>query len=106
MLKLAQHALYFHLTQKGEEYLKATGRGDIASLARENMHLLTPDDDVVANPENYFDQVIEIDLDSLEPHVVGPHTPDLARPVSELKDDAVENNYPLEIFKRSYRFMH
>ena len=87
----------FPFDVKGEEYLKATGRGDIASLARENMHLLTPDDDVVANPENYFDQVIEIDLDSLEPHVVGPHTPDLARPVSELKDDAVENSYPLEI---------
>src|SRR6056300_533414 len=77
----------FPFDVKGEEYLKATGRGDIASLARENMHILTADDDVVANPENYFDQVIEIDLDSLEPHVVGPHTPDLARPVSKLKDD-------------------
>jgi len=87
----------FPFDVKGEEYLEATGRGNIASLAKENMHLLTADGDVINNPESYFDQVIEIDLDSLEPHIVGPHTPDLARPVSKLKEDALENSYPIAI---------
>ena len=87
----------FPFDKKGEEYLESTGRGDIASLAKENMHLLTADDDVVNNPNDYFDQVIEINLDNLEPHIVGPHTPDLARPVSKLKNDALDNSYPLKI---------
>ena len=87
----------FPFDEKGEDYLKATGRSDIASLANQNMHLLTADEDVLLTPEDYFDQVIEIDLDSLEPHIVGPHTPDLARPVSKLKEDALENNYPIQI---------
>ena len=76
---------------------RSTGRGDIASLAKQNMHLLTADEDVVNNPNDYFDQVIEINLDNLEPHIVGPHTPDLARPVSKLKNDALDNSYPLKI---------
>ena len=87
----------FPFDKKGEEYLESTGRGDIASLAKENMHLLTADEDVVNNPNDYFDQVIEINLDNLEPHIVGPHTPDLARPVSKLKNDALDNSYPLKI---------
>jgi len=87
----------FPFDEKGEDYLKATGRSDIASLANQNMHLLTADEDVLLTPEDYFDQVIEIDLDSLEPHIVGPHTPDLARPISKLKEDALENNYPIQI---------
>ena len=61
------------------------------------MHLLTADSEVIERPNDYFDQVIEINLDTLEPHIVGPHTPDLARPVSKLKDDATENNYPTTI---------
>jgi aconitate hydratase len=87
----------FPFDKKGEEYLESTGRGDIASLAKENMHLLTADEDVIKNPNDYFDQVIEINLDNLEPHIVGPHTPDLARPVSKLKNDALDNSYPLKI---------
>ena len=87
----------FPFDSKGEEYLIATGRSDIAKLAKNNMHLLTADQDVIENPKSYFDQVIEINLDSLVPHIVGPHTPDLARPITELKDDAKKNNYPVEI---------
>ena len=87
----------FPFDEKGEKYLVATGRSDIADLAKENMHLLTADSEVIERPNDYFDQVIEINLDTLEPHIVGPHTPDLARPVSKLKDDAAENNYPKTI---------
>ena len=87
----------FPFDSKGEEYLVATGRSDIAELAINNMNLLTADQEVIENPESYFDQVIEIDLDSLVPHIVGPHTPDLARPITELKYDAEKNNYPVEI---------
>jgi|TARA_B100001093_G_scaffold448566_1_gene454245 aconitate hydratase len=87
----------FPFDEKGEQYLVATGRSDIANLAKDNMHLLTADSEVTENPNDYFDQVIEINLDALEPHIVGPHTPDLARPVSKLKDDATENNYPTTI---------
>ena len=87
----------FPFDSKGEEYLIATGRSDIAELAKNNMNLLTADQEVIENPESYFDQVIEIDLDSLVPHIVGPHTPDLARPITDLKYDAEKNNYPVEI---------
>ena len=87
----------FPFDSKGEGYLIATGRSDIAKLAKNNMHLLTADQDVIEDPKSYFDQVIEINLDSLVPHIVGPHTPDLARPITELKDDAEKNNYPVEI---------
>ena len=55
------------------------------------------DDEVLKNPEEFFNQVIEINLDELEPHIVGPHTPDLARPISGLKKDANDNEYPVKI---------
>ena len=61
------------------------------------MDLLTADDEVLENPEEFFNQVIEINLDELEPHIVGPHTPDLARPISGLKKDANDNDYPVKI---------
>jgi len=82
---------------KGVDYLTATGRSDIGKLAKDNMHLLTADQEVIDHPAKYFDQVIEINLDELVPHIVGPHTPDLARPISKLKADALENNYPVKI---------
>ena len=63
----------FPFDSKGEEYLIATGRSDIAKLAKNNMHLLTADQEVIEDPKSYFDQVIEINLDSLVPHIVGPH---------------------------------
>ena len=87
----------FDFDKKGVEYLISTDREDIAKLAEENMDLLVSDDEVYNDPENYFDKLIEINLDTLEPHVVGPHTPDLARPISELKKDANSNNYPMDI---------
>ena len=87
----------FPYDEKGSAYLKATGRDEIAQLADSRMDLLTADDDVLENPEQFFNQVIEINLDELEPHIVGPHTPDLARPISGLKKDANDNEYPVKI---------
>jgi aconitate hydratase A / 2-methylisocitrate dehydratase len=66
------------------EYLHATGRGGLAPLVASHQHLLEPDADVEATPEKHYDRVLELDLSTLEPHVVGPHTPDRARPISQL----------------------
>ena len=87
----------FPYDSKGNDYLVSTGRSDIAELASTRMDLLTADQEVLDEPEKYFDQVIEIDLDTLEPHIVGPHTPDLARPITDLKEDVEENEYPIKI---------
>jgi len=75
-------------------YLRATRRADLAELAEANADLLKADDEVAANPAAYYDQVIEIDLSTLEPHLVGPHTPDLARPVSQMAADTEKEGYP------------
>lgn len=74
-------------------YLRHTGRGDIADLADKNREILCADAEVEENPEKYFDQVIRIDLSRLEPHIVGPHTPDLARPVSDLAGQVSQEKY-------------
>tara|TARA_B100000131_G_scaffold55372_1_gene50523 strand:- start:586 stop:2367 length:1782 start_codon:yes stop_codon:yes gene_type:complete len=87
----------FPFDSKGQDYLVSTGRADIAELAETRMDLLTADQEVLDEPEKYFDQVIEIDLDTLEPHIVGPHTPDLARSITDLKEDVEENEYPIKI---------
>lgn len=87
----------FGYDESMERYLKATGRADVAALANEVKEHLTADADVYANPANYFDQVIEIDLSTLEPHVNGPFTPDLATPISRLKEEATKNGWPLKI---------
>jgi len=76
------------------EYLRATGRDDLAALTGEFGGELRCDPEVEADPQKYFDRVIEIDLDTLEPHLVGPHTPDLAHPVSRMAQDVKENDYP------------
>ena len=78
-------------------YLKATGREQIADAADAIAHHLRSDDEVLADPHGYFDQVIEIDLSQLRPHINGPHTPDLAREVSALGDEARDNGWPLQI---------
>jgi aconitate hydratase len=78
-------------------YLKSTGREAVADAANKVAHDLRADDDVLANPSQYFDQVIEIDLSTLEPLINGPHTPDLARPVSKVAADAKLNGWPLEV---------
>jgi aconitate hydratase len=78
-------------------YLKATGRAEVADLADSVKHHLTADAEVYANPAAYFDQVIEINLSELEPHVNGPFTPDLATPISKLKEAALANGWPTKI---------
>jgi aconitate hydratase A / 2-methylisocitrate dehydratase len=76
-----------------ETYLRATNRGAIADLANKHRELLSEDSEVEKDPAKYFDQLIEIDLSTLEPYVVGPHTPDLGRPISKMAEDVKKNNY-------------
>ena len=78
-------------------YLRSTNRAEVADAADKIAPYLTGDPEVYANPEKYFDQVIEINLSTLEPHLNGPFTPDLATPISKMKDEAVKNNWPLQI---------
>lgn len=78
-------------------YLKATDRADVVALADTVAEHLTGDPEVYADPAKYFDQVIEIDLSTLLPHVNGPFTPDLATPINELKAKAQANNWPLKV---------
>jgi len=78
-------------------YLQSTGRADVASLADTVAAHLTADPEVYANPEKYFDHVIEIDLNTLEPHLNGPFTPDLATPISKMKEAAAANGWPTKI---------
>jgi len=84
----------FPYDERMATYLKATGREALADLANRHAEMLRADPEVDADPERFFDEVVEIDLSTLEPHVVGPHTPDLARPVSRMAQDARENGYP------------
>ena len=78
-------------------YLRTTNRTEVADAADKIRPYLTGDPEVYANPEQYFDQVIEIDLSTLEPHLNGPFTPDLATPISKMKEEAIKNNWPLQI---------
>ena len=78
-------------------YLQSTGRADVANLADSVATHLTADAEVYAQPEKYFDQVIEIDLNTLEPHLNGPFTPDLATPISKMKEVAAANGWPTKI---------
>lgn len=78
-------------------YLESTERSDVAQLARGVAEHLRPDAEVEANPEAYYDQVIHIDLDSLEPHINGPFTPDKALPISEFVKAVEANGYPKEL---------
>ena len=78
-------------------YLAATGRQDVVDAADAVAEHLTGDAEVYANPEQYFDQVIEINLDELTPHLNGPFTPDLATPVAEMKEKAAANDWPTDI---------
>jgi aconitate hydratase len=87
----------FGYDEKMAEYLRATGRAEIADAATAIKEHLRPDAEVYAHPEKYYDQVIEINLDELEPYVNGPFTPDLATPISKLKEEAIKNNWPLKV---------
>ena len=87
----------FPFDWKMVEYLTITERKEIADLAEANKSMLVADPEVYASPEKYFDEILEIDLSTLEPHVVGPHSPDLARPISALEAEAKEKGYPVEL---------
>ena len=87
----------FAYDQHTAAYLRATRRDFVATLADSLKEELQADAEVEQNPTSYFDQVIVIDLDKLEPHIVGPHTPDLSRSISNLKEDVQKNNWPIQL---------
>ena len=87
----------FGYDQSMSRYLRSTDRTQVADLADQIAEHLTGDPEVYANPEQYFDQVIEINLDELEPHINGPFTPDLAWPLSKFADAVRQNNYPRQL---------
>ena len=84
----------FPYDHKMKEYLRATGRESIASMADDYSHLLVPDKEVFNDPASYYDQYVKIDLSTLEPYINGPFSPDIAHPVSEFAAFIKENNYP------------
>ncbi|MBS1997184.1 MAG: aconitate hydratase [Cyanobacteria bacterium SZAS LIN-2] len=84
----------FPFSAAAATYLRATNRASLAAIAEGYADHLRADPEVEANPEKYFDRVIEIDLTTLEPHVVGPYTPDLARPISQLAAEVKAKGYP------------
>ena len=87
----------FPYDARSAAYLKSTGREALADLADAHAEHLRVDPEVMDDPERFFDRVIDIDLDELEPHLVGPHTPDLDRPISEVGAAAREEGYPVDI---------
>jgi aconitate hydratase len=87
----------FGYDESMERYLRATGRAEVADLANQVKAHLTADPEVYADPEKYFDQLIEINLSELEPHLNGPFTPDLATPISKMKEEAAKNGWPTKV---------
>lgn len=87
----------FAYDESMERYLKATGRSEVVAAARPVKQELTADPEVYENPEKYFDQLIEINLSELEPHINGPFTPDRATPISKIGEEARKNGWPLNI---------
>ncbi|MBI1816498.1 MAG: aconitate hydratase [Deltaproteobacteria bacterium] len=87
----------FPFDERMATYLRATNRSDLASLAQQHAANLVADPGVENDPSKFYDEIVDIDLSTLEPHVVGPHTPDLARPISQLAADAKKGNYPIGI---------
>ncbi|MCH8942372.1 MAG: aconitate hydratase [Bacteroidetes bacterium] len=87
----------FPFDERMASYLRITNRADVAALAEGNADMLKADPEVAQNPEKYYDQVIEINLSELEPHLNGPFTPDRAWPISKMKEAVKENDFPDEI---------
>jgi len=87
----------FGYDESMERYLNSTGRTEVSKLANKIKQHLTADPEVYANPEKYFDQIVEINLSTLEPHLNGPFTPDLATPVSKMKEEAAKNGWPTKV---------
>ncbi|TAG06716.1 MAG: aconitate hydratase [Cytophagia bacterium] len=87
----------FSYDQNMYDYLASTDRKDVADLANQYKANLRPDEEVIANPSKYYDQVIELNLSELEPYVNGPFTPDLAWPLSKFAQAVKDNNYPVKL---------
>lgn len=87
----------FPFDSRMADYLRATEREEVARLAEGVAQHLMADPEVIEHPEDFYDEIVEINLSELEPHIVGPHTPDLARPVSKMKADAEKNDYPMKV---------
>lgn len=87
----------FPYDERMSTYLRATNRADLADLADKHQSCLVADPDTAKNPDKYYDQIIEINLSKLEPYVVGPFSPDVARPISALAKDAKDKDYPSQI---------
>ena len=87
----------FHFDDRMAAYLSATDRADIAKLAQQYRGHLVADPEVLADPKKYYDEIVEIDLSELEPHIVGPHSPDRARPISKLAAEVKKEGWPAQI---------
>ncbi|MBI4247299.1 MAG: aconitate hydratase [Candidatus Rokubacteria bacterium] len=87
----------FPFDSRMASYLRATERADVAKLAEEHRPHLTADPEVTANPKAFYDEIVEINLDELEPHINGPHSPDRGRPIGKLAAEARQNGWPVQI---------
>ncbi len=87
----------FPYDERMAKYLQATTRAELAKIADENKDILSADAEVIASPAKFYDQVVEIDLSTLEPHLVGPHSPDIAHPISKMAADAKANGWPTNL---------
>ncbi|MBI4593131.1 MAG: aconitate hydratase, partial [Candidatus Rokubacteria bacterium] len=87
----------FPFDSRMASYLRATERADVAKLAEEHRPHLTADPEVTANPQAFYDEIVEINLDELEPHINGPHSPDRGRPIGKLAAEARQNGWPVQI---------
>lgn len=87
----------FPFDENTEEYLRQTGRDEVADMAKANARELRADDEVYANPSKHYDQILEIDLSSIEPHLNGPFTPDAATKLSEMKAKGPKMDYPMDV---------
>ncbi|MEB3329170.1 MAG: aconitate hydratase [Candidatus Sericytochromatia bacterium] len=87
----------FPYDERMKVYLEATERANLVPVIEQHRELLVPDPEVLAEPERFYHQLLELDLSTLEPHVVGPHSPDYARPISRLADEARAHGWPLEV---------
>jgi len=87
----------FNFDDRMAAYLRATDRADVAALAEQHREHLVADPEVLANPKKYYDEIVEIDLSELEPHIVGPHSPDRARPISKLAAEVKKEGWPADI---------
>src|SRR5574338_1425134 len=87
----------FHFDDRMAAYLRATDRADIAKLAEQHRQHLVADPEVLSDPRKFYDEIVEIDLSTLEPHIVGPHSPDRARPISKLAAEVKKEGWPAQI---------